>query len=231
MNLIGHWDGWRLRYHTAVTDNFPSLTNKQSWANFNKWFRSCSPLYLPYECKLLCSYFSSPFGTVSHHLTQHVHGSENMNEKALWLHHSLNDVETSICHRRFYIWYKLCFLTLKLFEETPTKFLKPSNNCGELIWKFSQLFQGSSSQTAEVSQRRGIWCVCLPLVAAVATVQVHWGGPSSLLKGCVDPGFTQDSPDTCVPLWWSSGRLWNNKDKQSYNRDSSTNHSAHKLTL
>lgn len=40
------------------------------------------------------------------------------------------------------------------------------------------------------------------VVAAVATLQVQlWGEPSSLLKGCVDPGFTQDNPDTCVPLW------------------------------
>ena len=49
-------------------------------------------------------------------------------------------------------------------------------------------------------------------MAAVATLQVQlWGEPSSLLKGCVDPGFTQDNPDTCVPLWWSSGRLYGNK--------------------
>lgn len=34
---------------------------------------------------------------------------------------------------------------------------------------------------------------------------------SSLLKGCVDPGFTQDNPDTSVPLWWSSGRLYRNQ--------------------
>lgn len=39
-------------------------------------------------------------------------------------------------------------------------------------------------------------------------VQIQlWGEVSSLLNGCVDPGFTQDSPDTCPPLCWSSGRL------------------------
>lgn len=36
---------------------------------------------------------------------------------------------------------------------------------------------------------------------------------SSLLKGCVDPGFTQDKPDTTAPLWWSSGRLYRNQSK------------------
>lgn len=52
-------------------------------------------------------------------------------------------------------------------------------------------------------------CLYLPLVA---TVQVQlWGGLSSLLKGWVEPGFTQDNPDTCVPLWCSSGRLWRDK--------------------
>ena len=59
---------------------------------------------------------------------------------------------------------------------------------------------------------RGSQCSRLPLVAAAGTAQAQlWGGLSSLLKGWVDPGFTQDNPDTWVPLWCSSGRLLGNK--------------------
>ena len=53
---------------------------------------------------------------------------KNLNEKALWLQHSLDDVaETSSCHRRF-TYDTHFFLILKLFEEMPTKLLKLSDN-------------------------------------------------------------------------------------------------------
>ncbi len=86
--------------HTTVTDNIPSLTNEQSWAFFHEWYRSYSPLYSPYECKLLCSYFSAPFRAAWYiNLPIMCMDPKNLNEKALWMQHSLIDVaETSICH-------------------------------------------------------------------------------------------------------------------------------------
>lgn len=87
--------------------------------------------------------FSSIWDSALNHLTQHVHGSQILKAKALWLQHGLDDVaETSICHLRFT--YNTNLLNLKLFVELLKKLLKLS-----MMWRFNikffQLLWGSSS--------------------------------------------------------------------------------------
>lgn len=119
--------------HTAVIDNIPSLTNEQSWANFNRWYRSRSPPYLPNQKRfaltfqlLLGQYALSPSPTCAWIWKSEWESSLIATRPEMMLpRHPFAIVDLHMIQT---------FLNLKLLEETPTKLLKLSNNM-EVVYR------------------------------------------------------------------------------------------------